>query len=424
MPGGPTPPARYPSFSLPVYLFHIICVITCYTLRVRQRSGDLFPTDAPIPASQMIGRGDDSRELAIALENGTHVIVAGPRRTGKTSVCEAALTRAKGHGCYTAQVDLFRISNAAELAEAVAVAVIANRGALHRLVRRARNAGRAALSAAQASAALKLKDELGDAVELALTPGLAAENPERALDGALSLPERVALADSKRMILFIDEFQEVAAERKPYGDPDAVTKRMRAIFQRSTAVSYLFAGSVEHLMRDLFAPSKRAFSGFGSFHALRAIAPEEWHRGLARRFASDDCKVDETALTRMIELGEGHPRATMRIAQQTHLSSVQLETRNIDATVVELGYRAALQGDIPSMEQTVERMRTLHKSALPVARALAAGQRPPRALHPGVRDRVLKLLRNAGIVERRARGDWRIVNPLFRAYLADLDPIG
>jgi hypothetical protein len=391
---------------------------------MRERSGDLFPTDTPIPASQMVGRADDVREIATALENGTHLIVAGPRRTGKTSVCEAALTRAKGRGSYVAQVDLFRISDAAELAEAIAVAAVANRGAWHRLVRRARLAGRTAFSAAQASAALKMKTELGDGVELALTPGLAARDPERALDTALALPERVAQADAKRMILFIDEFQEVAAERKPYGDPDAVTKRMRAIFQRSESVSYLFAGSVEHLMRDLFAPEKRAFSGFGSFHALRDIEQAEWEAGLSKRFLADDCELAGSSLRRMIELGEGHPRATMRIAQQTHLASVQLETHTIDSDIVEVGYQAALRGDVPSMEQVVERMRTLHKSALPVARSLATGSRAPRALHPGVRDRVLKLLRNAGIVERHARGDWRIVNPLFRAYLADLDPIG
>jgi len=391
---------------------------------VRERSGDLFPTDSPIPASQMIGRADDAREITSALENGTHLIVAGPRRTGKTSVCEAALTRARGRGAYVAQVDLFRISDAAELAEAIAVASVANRGAWRRLGQRARNAGRAALSAAQMSAALKMKNELGEGVELALTPGLAAQNPEKALETALALPERVAKADSKRMVLFIDEFQEIAAERRPYGDPDAVTKRMRAIFQRSTSVSYLFAGSVEHLMRDLFAPSKRAFSGFGSFHALRAIESAEWESGLAKRFAADDCRVSDTALRRVVELGEGHPRATMRIAQQAHLASVQLETREIDSDIVELGYRAALRGDVPAMEQTVERIRTLHKSALPVARGLALGTRPPRALHPGVRDRVLKLLRNAGVVERHGRGDWRIVNPLFGAYLAELDPIG
>jgi hypothetical protein len=294
---------------------------------VRQASGDLFPSDSPIPASQLIGRRDDVAEIATRLEAGTHLIVAGPRRTGKTSVCEAALTRVKRRGAYVAKLDLFRVSDAAELAEALAGAVIANRSAAHRLLRRARGAGRAALSAAQARAAVKMVGELGEGVEVALTPGLAAQDPERALDLALELPDRVARADGRRLMLFFDEFQEVASARRPYGDPDAVTNRMRAVFQRSTAVSYLFAGSIEHVMRDLFAPSRRAFSGFGSFYSLRPIDAEEWRRGLRERFAADDCEIGDAALASIVELGGGHPRATMRIAQQVHLVSVELSTR-------------------------------------------------------------------------------------------------
>jgi hypothetical protein len=391
---------------------------------MRQASGDLFPTDSPIPASQLIGRRDDVREVATRLEAGTHLIVAGPRRTGKTSVCEAALSRARRRGAYTAKVDLFRVSDAAELAEALAAAVIANRSATHRALRRARSAGRAALTAAQSTAVIRMIGELGEGVELALTPGLAAQNPDRSLDLALELPERVATADGRRLILFFDEFQEVASARRPYGDPDAVTNRMRAAFQRSTGVSYLFAGSLEHVVRDLFAPTRRAFSGFGSFYALRPISREEWRRGLAERFAADDCTVAEAALDRIVELGGGHPRATMRIAQQAHLASIELDVREIDLDLVQLGFERALEGDRPTMEQVVERVRLLHKHGLTVARAVAAGESPPRRLHPGVRDRVLKLLRDAGILEHEARGRWRVIDPLLRHYLAALDPFG
>jgi hypothetical protein len=391
---------------------------------MRQASGDLFPTDTPIPASQMIGREDDVREVAGALVAGTNLILAGPRRTGKTSVCEAALVRAGRRGCYSARLDLFRISDAAELAEALAVAVIANRSPARRLVRRARELGRAALSATQAAAVLKLQGQLGEAVELAINPGWAAQDPHRALDLALDLPERVASADGRRMIVFFDEFQELAGERHPYGDPDQVTKRMRAAFQRSASVSYLFAGSIEHVMRDLFAPNQRAFSGFGGFHALRPIATRDWMRGLTQRFEADDCTLKPAALERIIELGAGHPRATMRIAQQTHLVSVQLDQRKIDLDTVALGYRAALEGDLPTMEQTVEQIRRLHKNALQVARAIALDDPVPRRLAPAIRDRVLKLLLRAGILEHVSRGNWQIVNPLFKHYLSRLDPLG
>ena len=391
---------------------------------MRRASGELFPTDSPVPAGQLIGRRDDLRELTTRLEAGTHLIVAGPRRTGKTSVCEAALARAARRGAYTAKVDLFRVSDAGELAESVAAAVIANRSAAHRALRRARSAGRAALSAAQARALVKMVGELGEGVEVALTPGLAAQDPERALDLALELPERVAQADGKRLILFFDEFQELASARRPYGDPDAVTNRMRAVFQRSAAVSYLFAGSIEHVMRDLFAPSRRAFSGFGSFYTPRPIDPEDWRAGVADRFAADGCEVTDPALQRIVELGGGHPRATMRIGQQTHLVSLELDTREIDLDLVQLGFERALEGDRPTMEQIVERIRLLHKHGLLVARTVAAGQSLPRRIQPGARDRALKLLRDAGILAHESHGQWRVIDPLLRHYLASLDPLG
>jgi len=377
-----------------------------------------------LPAGRLIGRRDDVREVATRLEAGTHLVVAGPRRTGKTSVCEAALSRLVRRGAYTAKVDLFRVSDSAELAEALVAAVISNRSAAHRALRRARSAGRAALSAAQAQAVVRMVGELGEGVELALTPGLAARDPERALDLALELPQRVARADGKRLVVFFDEFQELASARRPYGDPDAATNRMRAIFQRSTSVSYLFAGSIEHVMRDLFAPSRRAFSGFGSFYSLRPIAEEEWHVGLAERFAADACTAPEAALARIVELGGGHPRATMRIAQQAHLVSLELDTHEIGLDLVELGFQRALEGDRPTMEQLVERIRLLHKQGLVIARTVARGQQLPRRIQPGVRDRVLKLLRDAGILEHEGRGRWRVIDPLLRRYLASLDPLG
>ncbi len=367
----------------------------------------------------MIGRAEDVREIATALEQGINLVVTGPRRTGKTSVCDAALTRAKGHGCYVAAVDLFRLADAAELAEALVAAVVANRSKVHRAVRRARLAGRAALTAAQAAGVMRLRDEMGEAIEIVLTPGIAQRDPQRYLDLALRLPDQIARADDRRVIVFFDEFQEVASPRHPYGDPDALTKRMRAIFQRSDHVSHLFAGSLEHVMRDLFAPERRAFSGFGSLRTLRTIEADAWRDGLVARFEADGCTIDPDALERLVELGEGHPRATMLIAQQTHLASVLTGTRRIDAALVEVGLRAALQGDEAALEETVARIRTMHRLALTMARRVAAGETLHAGIHPGEGDRALKALRDAGVIERVARGHWVVINPLLRRHLLD-----
>jgi hypothetical protein len=117
--------------------------------------------------------------------------------------------------------------------------------------------------------------------------------------------------------VFLDEFQEVAATGQPFGDTDRVTKEMRAILQRSDRVSYLFAGSIEHLMLDLFAPTDRALSQFGSFRHLTPISPDDRQHGIAQRFQRADCRISTATLTRLVELGASHPRSTMLIARET-----------------------------------------------------------------------------------------------------------
>lgn len=389
----------------------------------RQRSADLFPTDQPLPASQLIGRHEDVREIAATLTGGGSLVIAGPRRTGKTSVCDAALGLCQRKGAYTVSVDLFRIANAAELAEVLVAQTIANRSPLRRILHQARRAGRVVADTAGVAAVVKSKTQLGEELEIAFQPGLAARDPKRYLDYALALPGRIAEADDKQVVVFFDEFQEVASPNAPYGDPDQLTKRMRAIFQRQSGVSYLFAGSIEHLMRDLFIPRGRALSQFGSFHQLRPIEPEQWAAGLGERFAADECAIDEPALTRLLELGEGHPRATMLIAQKTHLTAVLLETHQIDLALVEQGYLTALQGERINHEQTVERIRQTHKLGLEIARRIARDEPVYPGLPRGAVRRALEHLEAAAIIETSGRGQWHITDPLLRRYLHDLQPL-
>jgi uncharacterized protein len=390
----------------------------------RQRSSDLFPTDQPIPASQMIGREADVREIATALASGANLVVAGPRRTGKTSVCDAAVGRLVGRGFYAVSVDLFRIASAAELAEALVAATLSNRSALRRVVHQTRRAGRLVADALHTSAVVKSKTQLGEELEIAFTPGLAARDPDRYLDYALALPGRIAEADRKQVVMFFDEFQEVAGQSAPYGDTDRLTKRMRAIFQRTTGVSYLFAGSLEHLMRDLFTPSHRALYQFGGFHDLRPIDDHAWAQGLGERFAADDCEVQEGALAQIVASGEGHPRATMLIAQKTHLTTIELGTQTVDLAVVEQGLLAAMSADRIAHEQIVERIRRLNKLGLVVAERVARGQPVYPGLSRGAVRRALESLRDAGIIDTHGRAEWSFSNPLLRRFLVGIGPFG
>lgn len=381
----------------------------------RLRSRDLFPSDEPIrPPAKPIGRASDVEELVSQLAAGAHRIVAAPRRTGKSTVCEATIAALRRRRLYTVSVSLFTHTNAPALARALVRETLANRSALRRLLERVRAAG--ALSGRSMTVAMRLKTELGDAVELALEPGRKGRSSEEELALALELPQRIAERDDRHLVLFIDELQELTAGA--YGDPDEVTKHLREAIHRSPRITCLFAGSVEHLMRDLFSNRRRALYQFGGFHALSPITEPEWREGLRERFAQDECQVDDGALARIIADGERHPRATMLIAQQTHVAAVEEGTHRIDAALSERGYRGALAADAARHVDLLERIRAMSATAVDVTVRLAHARSPYAGLENKAANRALKALADASVVIKPAgRGSWRLEDPFFAAYV-------
>ena len=382
-------------------------------------SGELFPTDAPLAPGDLIGRAEAVAALADQLAAHTHRIVAGPRRTGKTSVCEAALARLRRQGAYVVAVDLFEQATLGEFAETLAQELVGNRAPVRRALDRLRRGGRTLAEAGATSVSARLAGELGEEVEITWRSGLAEREPDRYFDWALRALQKVGEADDRPVILFVDEFQELTRERRPYGDHDALTKRMRAVLQRSPRVTCLFAGSLEHLMRELFTPRQRAFYRFGGFFSLPPIPPEAWRDGLRDRFVSGGCTVDDDALAELVALGEDHPRATMLIAQQAHAATLADRAQRVDLGRVRHGLALAMAADAASLAGDIERIRSLGKNALGLARLVARGQRPygASAAAPAAVGRTLDALRDAGYVEHRQRGDWRLIDPLLRRRL-------
>lgn len=383
----------------------------------RLRSRDLFPSEEPVrPPAKLIGRRSDLDELASLLADGLHQIVAAPRRTGKSTVCEATIAMLRRRRFYTVSVSLFRDTNAAALAEALAQETLANRSALKRLVERVRRLPSQGLTGRSLTAVLRVKSELGDAVEIALEPSRKRRDPLQELSLALELPQRIAERDDRQLILFIDELQQLTSGA--YGDPEQVTQRLREALHDAPRVTCLFAGSVEHLMRDMFSNEHRALYQFGGFHELSPIIEDEWRQGLRERFEQDNCAVDEEALELIVASGEGHPRSTMLIAQQAHHASVEEGTSHIDGTLAERGYRGALAADAGRHSDLMDRIRAMGGIAVEVAVRLAHQQSPYTDLEKKAANRTLNALADASIVIRPGgRGSWTLADPLFSAYV-------
>lgn len=364
----------------------------------------------------MIGRDGDVDRVALSLLGGGNIVMAGARRIGKTTVADAALAVCRADDAYTAKVDLFECADAAALAHLLTLELLANRAALRRAIESAARAGKSILSALRTTATLRARQDLGEDVEIGLELGRAEQDPHKAFEGALRLAQRLAERDGRRVVVFLDELQDIVGGR--FGDPDTVTRLMRAVFQRSRDVSVLFAGSIEHTMRELFVPGERALSQFGALHELTRITREEWQAGICDRLALDHTTIDDDALVSLLELGEEHPRATMLIAQQAHLQALEEARRAIDHAMVVAALDRALAAEQLRHQQQLERIRVAGRYAERMAIRVAARAELYRGLKPEQASRALNGLRGIGVVERAGQGRWYVIDPLLCRYLA------
>ncbi len=366
----------------------------------------------------MIGRGEDVDRVAMALLGGVNTVLAGPRRTGKTTVADAAVAICAAEGAYVAAVDLFQAPDAASFAHQLTLELLANRAPLRRAIADAARAGRSVLEALRTTAGYRAREDLGQDIEITFELSLAERDPQGALLTAFGLPQRLADSDGRRVVLFLDEFQDIAGKR--FGDPEVITRQLRATLQRASGVSVLFAGSIEHLMRDLFAPGDRALSQFGSFNELAPITIEQWTAGLRRRLGLDDTTITDDALAHLIELGEGHPRATMLLAQQAHLVCIEELSREIDNATVVQALERSLGAERLRHEQQIERIRSTGRYGERMASRVAAGSELYADLQPEQASRALNHLRDIGVIDRGDKhGQWFLTDPLLRRYLVE-----
>ncbi|MBV9466006.1 MAG: ATP-binding protein [Solirubrobacterales bacterium] len=376
---------------------------------------ELFPTDDPVGADMLVGRARDVAEVAERLASGTHIVIAGPRRTGKSTVGLAALARLPRRSVYSATVDLWDHEDLAGLVRALARAILANRGPVAKALRAAREGGHELRDLLPRGVTASLRTALGEDVELAfaIPPG---RSPSASLAGVVRLAQRIAEKDDRRIVLFLDEFQDIAAKR--FGDPDSLTKQLRAELQRCSRVSVLFAGSMEHLMRDLFGPGRRALSQFGSFHELSPILPSEWRAGIAGRLAELGIAAAGEVIDAIVHRSEGHPRTTMLMSRETvSVALSRRRERRIDYGDVLGGWDLAMQADRLRHEEIVQRLRA-SAHAYAIALRVARGQRPYTGTASAAARRALSAMEKAGIAERLSRGAWSIPEPLLREYLA------
>lgn len=147
------------------------------------------------------------------------------------------------------------------------------------------------------------------------------QNPDEVLD----LAEKIAKKKGLKIVICVDEFQNIAE----FTDPDYFQKKLRSHWQQHQSVAYCLYGSKRHMMMEVFTNSSKPFYKFGDLIFLNKIDTPYLVDFFNSRFADTGKAINEDAANLIAKLVDNHPYYAQQLAQQSWLRTMKVCTVEI-----------------------------------------------------------------------------------------------
>ena len=191
-------------------------------------------------------RKNETARLLTNFKHGVNTVLISPRRWGKTSLVQKVCNLAKSDDLKVVYLDVFSCRSDREFYDAFASAVLKQTSSKwDEWVENAK------LFLSRISPKISFgTDPMTDfSISLELNP------KSDDINDILQLPEKIAQEKGCRIVICIDEFQQIAE----FSDSKTFQKRLRTVWQLQKNVSYCLFGSKKHLMNELFEKKKPSF---------------------------------------------------------------------------------------------------------------------------------------------------------------------
>ena len=189
------------------------------------------------------------------------------------------------------------------------------------------------------------------------------EDVRRNPDEVLDLAEKIASKKGLKIMVCIDEFQNIAE----FADPDYFQKKLRSHWQKHQQVGYCLYGSKRHMMLEVFTNSSKPFYKFGNIMFLNKISAPCLVEFFKNRFAETDKEITDDACHMIATLVDNHPYYAQQLAQQSWL-----RTHDVCSCEIVAAAHKALVEQLSLLFVTIT--ETLTTQQLNYLRALVAGE--------------------------------------------------
>lgn len=353
-----------------------------------------------------IYRVEDRALIKQLLSSHINVMLISPRRWGKSSLVKKAMDELatedkKTKVCY---IDAFSIGSEAEFYRTFASQVIA---CASTKVERWIDDAKKFLTGVVPQ--VVINDQITDfmAFDLKFTP------QERDKMTILQLPEMLAKEKGIKIIVCIDEFQQLA-NLPEYKDLEG---KMRSVWQQQQLTSYCLYGSKRNMMLNIFNNSNSPFYRFGQVIFMQKISKEHWVPFIRQSFEKTGKSIPRELTERICDTVSCHSW----YLQQLCYFIWSFTASEVTEEVFNLGLKQVLNINTPMFQNDTE---SLSSTQIEMLKAIANGeqhfsaQSVKQIYHLGNPNTIVKnkkTLQNKDIIEKQ-KDDFVFVDPIYRLW--------
>ncbi len=241
-------------------------------------------------------RIEELKKVKQLLDSENHIVLISPRRFGKSSLIAKAVQQT---GRPSISIDFMKVLSTEDLAVQILKGVF-RQYKMEKL--------KHLLAHFRITPNISYKPAT-DSWDVSFMPLM--EKGPIALEDAMDLLQKVTTPDNRLIIVF-DEFQEV-------GEISAsLAKQLRAIIQHQEGLNYIFMGSQESMMNEIFEKKKSPFYHFGQRMTLKKIPYDDFFTYIVSRLPDMEPEVKENIANDILQFTNVHPYFSQQLASTAY----------------------------------------------------------------------------------------------------------
>lgn len=262
-----------------------------------------------------INRSSDEKRLMTNFKTCVNTILVSPRRYGKTSLVKKMCRQLTSKKLKVVYVDVYKCRDEYEFYNTFVESLLRQTSTKFE---EWKNLAQGFLERLQPKITLSSDPLLDYSVSLGISK--KTHSPEEVLE----LPEKIAEKNDWKMVVCIDEFQQIGE----FSDSLAFQKQLRSVWQHHKKTCYCLFGSKKHLMDELFLKNNYPFYRFGDIIHLGKIPTDDWVNYICNRFALFGKEISKEFAVRIVEFVENNAAYVQQLASLTFYYTQKVAEEN------------------------------------------------------------------------------------------------